>query len=439
MNCGLARGSRRRCPAPVLLVLVLACTRASSDSCTEGQECGDLAGSQPPAALISMPAGGLPAGGCGDGVLDVEREECDDGSACRDGRDCTEEPARCQVGGGDRSCSPRAGDGCSADCRVEPGYSCTEPGACQLLPPSTEAPPEIELSPGAPSTSTGSPALGQAGASATPPRDCEPARFTGAERVQGLGVAGQLWAPALSSDGSTLYFAAAPPGAPERIFSARRSERGRRFEGASPLPGLDSGAGDGTPMPSHDGLRLYLYSRRAGGSGDRDLWLASRSGASAAFDAPSWLPGVNTTALEHLPWLSTDELTLLFVSTRAGGLGQSDLWLAQREQLEDDFGAPALLRAASSTGDEGRGVLSLSGRTLIFASNRAGGQGQQDLWLATRADGAAEFGEAVNLTVLNGPALELDPFLSLDERELFFVSDRDGPSELWRAELRCDD
>ena len=84
-------------------------------------------------------------------------------------------------------------------------------------------------------------------------------------------------------------------------------------------------------------------------------------------------------------------------------------------------------------------MLSSSGRTLIFASDRAGGSGLQDLWSATRTDAAEELGEATNLGSINGPAMELDPFLSLDERELFFVSDRDGPSELWRAQRRCDD
>jgi WD40-like Beta Propeller Repeat len=32
-------------------------------------------------------------------------------------------------------------------------------------------------------------------------------------------------------------------------------------------------------------------------------------------------------------------------------------------------------------------VLSRDGRTLIFTSNRAGGLGQQDLWMSTRSPG----------------------------------------------------
>ena len=118
--------------------------------------------------------------------------------------------------------------------------------------------------------------------------------------------------------------------------------------------GLDSGTGDGTPLLSHDGLRLYFYSQRAGGSGDRDLWQAARADATADFGPPAPLAGINSPALDHLPWLSADELTLLFVSTRADGVGQSDLWLARRTKLEEDFGEPApLLGAVSSSADEG--------------------------------------------------------------------------------------
>jgi hypothetical protein len=455
------RFTRRLRSCPALVLLGLACARPGADACAEGPDCAELGGGEPSSALISMPAGSAPPSGCGDGIRERD-EECDDGSACRDGRDCTEESARCQVGGGDRSCAPRAGDGCSAECRLESGYECPELGPCQRLavpPAASEAPAALPLSPApAPSSNQGGGALGAAGSASTsaplplppqPPRaQCEIDRFEEPERVQGLepsllgiDLGGlQLWAPALSSDGATLFFAAAQPGLPERIFSATRSPRGRRFAEAGPLVSLDSGTGDGTPLLSQDGLRLYFYSRRPGGAGDRDLWQARRSDPGAEFGAPAPLAAVNSPALEHLPWLSADELTLLFVSTRPGGAGQSDVWLAQRAAPEGEFAQPSLLSVISSSADEGRAVLSSSGRALIFASDRAGGQGLQDLWLATLSgEGSADPEQLRPLSELNGPGMDLDPFLSLDERELFFVSDRDGRPEIWRAQRECED
>lgn len=458
MRVELARSALRSCPALVLLLLGLSCSRPSGpDACAEGQACEGE-----PSAPNDTPAGVAPAGRCGDGIVDAEREECDDGSACRDGRDCTEEPARCQVGSGDRSCAPRTGDGCSVVCRVEPGYRCSAPGPCQRLaaaPAGGDAAPGMELDP-APSSTGGGDLLGGAGSSAvggpTPPgAACEVDRFEAPERVLGLelapvgigvgigigaGAGGvQLWAPALSGDASTLFFAAALPGVPERIFFASRLQRGRRFGDVTALPGVESGVGDGTPLLSRDGLRLYFYSRRDGGSGDRDLWQATRAEPSADFEPAKPLAGVNSPELEHLPWLSPDELTLLFVSTRPGGLGQSDLWLARRTTLAGEFSAPELLSAVASSADEGRGVLASSGRALIFASDRAGGQGMHDLWLATRADESEDFGEVRVLSELNGPGMDLDPFLTLDERELFFVSNRGGRPEIWRAQRDCND
>lgn len=233
-----------RCCWPALVLQVLACSRLGGDSCAEGLDCTDPGAGEPPSALSQMPAGSAPASDCGDGIRD-EGEECDDGSACRDGRDCTEEPARCQVGSGDRSCAPRAGDGCSNVCRMEPGFECPELGGpCQQLPappagseppPAASEPPlDVELSPApAPSGDQGGGPLGAAspgaGQPAAPRPACEVARFDEPQRVQGLepGLLGlalgglQLWAPALASDLSTLFFAAAQPGVAERVFMRR--------------------------------------------------------------------------------------------------------------------------------------------------------------------------------------------------------------------------
>ncbi len=82
------------------------------------------------------PAGGGACARCGDGVLDAELEECDDGSQCDggtdDGADCTTDDTACLAGGG--TCSTLAGDGCSRMCLIEAGaWVCPEPGLpCEL-------------------------------------------------------------------------------------------------------------------------------------------------------------------------------------------------------------------------------------------------------------------------------------------------------------------
>src|SRR5262245_34990749 len=78
------------------------------------------------------------AGFCGDGVWDPASEECDDGSSCRDGRDCTSDRLRCESTS-ESACQPRGSDGCSEQCTIEPGFACNDGRDCSAVPSSEEA------------------------------------------------------------------------------------------------------------------------------------------------------------------------------------------------------------------------------------------------------------------------------------------------------------
>src|SRR6185295_5286028 len=79
-----------------------------------------------------------------------------------------------------------------------------------------------------------------------------------------------------ASDERTLFVAANEPGLQEHIYFATRVGSSAQFSQLTLLANVDSGSGDGTPLLSADGRTLYFYSRRPGGSGDRDLWFARR-------------------------------------------------------------------------------------------------------------------------------------------------------------------
>jgi hypothetical protein len=386
------------------------------------------------------PASTTPIGFCGDGIWDPEREECDDGSSCKDGRGCTDDRLRCQSTSAS-ACQPRGLDGCSELCRVEPGFVCPEGRGCHELALGTSAPSERRNP--LPLLDAGVPPVSGNGEGSKPGEHCQQPSFGVPELITGIKPSGApdlaLWAPSLSSDGGTLLFAISIQASVEYIFYSTRLDRGTVFSPAKVLANVNSGSGDGSPVLSHDGLRLYFYSRRPGGSGDRDLWLATRSSRSANFGAPSRFVTANGAGLDHLPSLSPDELTLLYVSTRSGGFGESDVWVARRAHLSDDFGEPELFRAISTNLDEGRAVESRDGRWVVFASTRDGGQGGMDLWLTTRDDEGSPFSAPINSSVLNSTGMDMDPFLSADERELVFSSDRSGLSQLWRSDIGCDD
>lgn len=265
-------------------------------------------------------------------------------------------------------------------------------------------------------------------------RDCP---FGTPERITGLGLAGSLWAPALSADGLTLYLAAVTSS--EDLYQATRAERGAVFSPAVALDTLNSAAGEGSPFPSADGLTLYFYSSRSGGSGSRDLYAATRGSKTAPFLNPSLLPNLNSGNFDHLPRLSADELTLIFTSERAGGPGSANLWAATRPSLEDSFGTPALLpgiNVAAALNESGG--LSSDGLSLYFDSTRAG-KGGHDLWMATRSSSAEPFSNPLPLSELNTSEDEYNVSLSRDDLELLFTSNRGGSASvnLYRSLRTC--
>jgi hypothetical protein len=407
--------------------LLAGCTDSAGAPCSVPGACAPQGA--PDAA--SVPTPGVPLGRCGDGVVDVD-EACDDGAACADGRECTDDRYRCD-GASTASCLPRAGDGCGAECRVEPGYACNGRDAAsgaRACQPIALAPPG-EKAPQAPSEPEAPAALADAGTLA--PSDCPLGEFGEPQAIVDVAPDLDIWSPALSTDAQTLYFAASPPGASETIYRAQRSADDA-FDAATPLANLATPGGEGTPFASADQLTLYFYSLRPGG--DRDLWIASRGALTSEFDEPRPLPGVNGFALDHLPWLSSDERTLIFVSSRAGGLGQSDLWTTTRAAIDAPFEPPVPLPGVNTPLDEGRASLTADRLAIIFSSARDGTLGDHDLWIATRSSPEAPFGAPTNLGVLNSTTRDIDPFLATNERELFFVSTRTGRSQLLRA-VRC--
>jgi Tol biopolymer transport system component len=250
--------------------------------------------------------------------------------------------------------------------------------------------------------------------------------------LQGLDFGADLWAPQLAADARTLMFSASLES--EDLLFAVRAEVGVDFANPFPLVAVNSASADGTPFLSADGLRLYFFSTRNNpDGGGRDLWLASRVDLNSQFSELRPLSELNTPSEEQLPWLSEDELTIVFASTRPAELADFNLLQATRTRREAPFDPPQLLANVNSDGLEGRGSLSRDGLTIVLSSTRAGGAGADDLWVAQRASLEGPFGEPVNLVALNSPARDMDVALSPDGLELFFVSLRGGPSELWRS------
>ena len=126
-----------------------------------------------------------------------------------------------------------------------------------------------------------------------------------------------------------------------------------------------------------------------------------------AWNAPLPIGQLNTVDIETDPAISGDGLELFFASDRAGGLGVHDLYLATRTNPVLAFGAPVLVAELSSTALEAGPFLASDNLTLYF--HRAG-----EILRATRPNRASPFGAPIVDAELSSPDFDVNPALSPD-------------------------
>jgi hypothetical protein len=140
------------------------------------------------------------------------------------------------------------------------------------------------------------------------------------------------WYAQRDADGPTLYFARGPSNLLTDIYSVPISRDGRTRGPATPVVELNtSDFTEGRMTVRTDGREIVFFSNRPGGLGGTDLWAATRRSVHDPWSTPLNLrPPLNTADQDLLPFLSRDGRTLLFTSTRPGGLGDFDIWMATR-------------------------------------------------------------------------------------------------------------
>ena len=191
-------------------------------------------------------------------------------------------------------------------------------------------------------------------------------------------------------------------------------------------PGINSGAGEVAPVISRDGLELYFC---RGVDPVFDVWVARRATPDSEWGpaAKAGLP-FRSSSYDGMDYIAPDGLTLLMDSDRPGGCGSVDLWVTTRAAVGDDWGTPVNLGATvNSASDDSAANLSPDGLELYLTSNRPGGCGGYDLWVANRATVNDNWGTPVNLgPALNSSTDDVSACISPDGRLLFFTSRRSG-------------
>jgi hypothetical protein len=174
---------------------------------------------------------------------------------------------------------------------------------------------------------------------------------------------------------------------------------------------------------------LHFASNRPGGLGGYDLYTAERNGHTQWDSLAAFIGGVNGPFDETGPTVLADRV--YFASNRPGGMGGFDLYMARLSPQSNHVwqAAQNLGPQVNSSADElAPAVGAQQGdqiATLYYASNRAGGLGQLDLWKATMQGGLWHFPQNLGPPI-NSPLTETDPCVGIRHDHLYFTSDQPG-------------
>jgi WD40-like Beta Propeller Repeat len=240
--------------------------------------------------------------------------------------------------------------------------------------------------------------------------------------------------PIQSPDGLSLYMASNRPGGKGAldIWVATRSSTSAPWGAPTKLgEPVNSAADDFCPTPvGKNGL--FFVSREAlpGACGQGDIYFTRRTGA-AGWAEPERLlcapAGPNSALDEQGPsWVDVNgklrgKKMLYFSRSSATPAVAGEIFVSEREKGARFGPAIAVAALNDATANDIQPNVRADGLEVVFSSNRAGGAGAQDIWIATRASLDAPWSTPTNLgSVVNTTSAESRPSLSRDGNQLLF-------------------
>jgi hypothetical protein len=189
------------------------------------------------------------------------------------------------------------------------------------------------------------------------------------------------------------------------------------FSMALPVTAVNSPAAEGCPIETPDGLSLLFASTRPGGVGGNDIWVADRETLSAPWQAPRNAGDpINSSAADFCPTPAFGR-SLFFVSERVDNgtttppCGGGDMYLT-RQSPAGGWSAPVMLKCAPEgpnfTGPErSPSPIETWFGTFLFYSSN-GGSGDQDIYMS-RMEPDGTFGPGHVVKELSTPFDDIMP------------------------------
>lgn len=240
--------------------------------------------------------------------------------------------------------------------------------------------------------------------------------------------------PFIGKDGFSLFFASNRSGGSGGLdlyvseWSAQEEAWGTPIE----MVALNSATNDLCPTVSIDRHRIFFVSNRSGGCGGNDIYVSFRRDKRDNLDAwesPLNLDcTINSSLDEYSPAYFEDDdgSEYLYFSACTPGTSECDLYVSAR-QSDGSWGAPSAVTELNSASSDMRPNIARDGLTIYFDSTRPGGSGSSDLYVATRESPGDAWSTPQNLgSGVNSAAADFRPSIAFDGTALYFSSSRSG-------------
>ena len=183
----------------------------------------------------------------------------------------------------------------------------------------------------------------------------------------------------------------------EDIYISVYNDTTEEWSRSEPVDGsVNTESHDAVLSISPDGSSIYVYRNELGETKSGDIYVARKTESNKFGKAKSVDEGrnVNSSYFESSGCVTKDGNTIYFVSDRPGGKGQADIYMARRNGKE--WSKPINLGDSINTsGDELSVFIHPSGQYIFFASNGHSSLGSYDIFASKKVDG--KWSKAINM------------------------------------------
>jgi outer membrane protein OmpA-like peptidoglycan-associated protein/tetratricopeptide (TPR) repeat protein len=206
----------------------------------------------------------------------------------------------------------------------------------------------------------------------------------------------------------------------EEIFISYKKDG--KWTPAVNLEGVNTPYHESTAALSGDGNTLFIYYDENGG----DFYYSERQ-PDGKWSRPKPLPGlINSTYSEVSISISRDEKTIYFSSNRPGGLGGMDIYMATQDAKGNWSNIKNMGPEINTEFDEDGPFIDHDGETLYFSSKGRAGMGGYDIYRSAFDAKTGKWSEPENIGYpINTPDNDIFIYLSADNKRGYYASVRE--------------